>query len=91
MLMITPKLWKGTEVDPADRVLADDREDSGKRGYSNTAEPWFNDRYHAWNLNRLRRKQSVHSDNYNFVLTGPSAGRDFRVVSGLRRWRTFAT
>ena len=46
--MITPKLyaWKSTKWIRRIEFLADDREGFWEvRGYSNTAEPWFNDRY----------------------------------------------
>ena len=46
--MITPKLyaWKGTKWIRKIEFLADDRKGFWEvRGYSNTAEPWFNDRY----------------------------------------------
>jgi len=46
--MITPKLyaWKGTKWIRRIDFLADDRKGFWEeRGYSNTAEPWFNDRY----------------------------------------------
>jgi DMSO/TMAO reductase YedYZ molybdopterin-dependent catalytic subunit len=46
--MITPKLyaWKGTKWIRKIEFLADDRQGFWEvRGYSNTAEPWFNDRY----------------------------------------------
>ncbi len=46
--MITPKLyaWKGTKWIRKIEFLADDKKGFWeKRGYSNSAEPWFNDRY----------------------------------------------
>jgi DMSO/TMAO reductase YedYZ molybdopterin-dependent catalytic subunit len=46
--MITPKLyaWKGTKWIRQIEFLAADRKGFWEvRGYSNTAEPWFNDRY----------------------------------------------
>jgi DMSO/TMAO reductase YedYZ molybdopterin-dependent catalytic subunit len=46
--MITPKLyaWKGTKWIRKIEFLAEDRKGFWEiRGYSNTAEPWFNDRY----------------------------------------------
>lgn len=46
--MITPKLyaWKGAKWIRKIEFLADDRKGFWEeRGYSNTAEPWFNDRY----------------------------------------------
>ena len=46
--MITPKLyaWKGTKWIRKIEFLAQDREGFWEvRGYSNSAEPWFNDRY----------------------------------------------
>jgi len=46
--MITPKLyaWKGAKWIHKIEWLADDRPGFWEvRGYSNTAEPWFNDRY----------------------------------------------
>ena len=46
--MITPKLyaWKGTKWIRKIEFLADDRKGFWEvRGYSNSAEPWFNDRY----------------------------------------------
>jgi DMSO/TMAO reductase YedYZ molybdopterin-dependent catalytic subunit len=46
--MITPKLyaWKGAKWIRQIEFLADDRKGFWEvRGYSNTAEPWFNDRY----------------------------------------------
>jgi DMSO/TMAO reductase YedYZ molybdopterin-dependent catalytic subunit len=46
--MITPKLyaWKGAKWIRKIEFLADDRRGFWEeRGYSNTAEPWFNDRY----------------------------------------------
>ena len=46
--MITPKLyaWKGTKWIRRIEFLAEDRRGFWEeRGYSNTAEPWFNDRY----------------------------------------------
>jgi DMSO/TMAO reductase YedYZ molybdopterin-dependent catalytic subunit len=46
--MITPKLyaWKGTKWIRAIEFRADDRKGFWElRGYSNTAEPWLNDRY----------------------------------------------
>ena len=46
--MITPKLyaWKGAKWIRKIEFLADDRKGFWeKRGYSNSAEPWFNDRY----------------------------------------------
>jgi DMSO/TMAO reductase YedYZ molybdopterin-dependent catalytic subunit len=46
--MITPKLyaWKGTKWIHTIEFLANDRKGFWEvRGYSNTAEPWFNDRY----------------------------------------------
>jgi DMSO/TMAO reductase YedYZ molybdopterin-dependent catalytic subunit len=46
--MITPKLyaWKGTKWIRRVEFLASDRKGFWEvRGYSNTAEPWFNDRY----------------------------------------------
>jgi DMSO/TMAO reductase YedYZ molybdopterin-dependent catalytic subunit len=46
--MITPKLyaWKGTKWIRKIEFLADDRRGFWEvRGYSNSAEPWFNDRY----------------------------------------------
>ena len=46
--MITPKLyaWKGTKWIRKIEFLADDRQGFWEdRGYSNSAEPWFNDRY----------------------------------------------
>ncbi|MQA30964.1 MAG: molybdopterin-dependent oxidoreductase, partial [Luteitalea sp.] len=48
--MITPKLyaWKGAKWIRAIAFLADDHPGFWEvRGYSNTAEPWFNDRYSA--------------------------------------------
>ncbi len=47
--MITPRLyaWKGAKWIRTIEFLADDREGFWEvRGYSNTAEPWYNDRYH---------------------------------------------
>lgn len=46
--MITPKLyaWKGTKWIRAIEFLADDHKGFWEvRGYSSSAEPWFNDRY----------------------------------------------
>ena len=46
--MITPKLyaWKGAKWIRRIEFLAEDRKGFWEiRGYSNTAEPWFNDRY----------------------------------------------
>jgi len=46
--MITPKLyaWKGAKWIRTIEFLAEDRKGFWEvRGYSNTAEPWFNDRY----------------------------------------------
>ena len=46
--MITPKLyaWKGAKWIRRIEFLADDRKGFWEvRGYSNSAEPWFNDRY----------------------------------------------
>jgi DMSO/TMAO reductase YedYZ molybdopterin-dependent catalytic subunit len=46
--MITPKLyaWKGTKWIRKIEFLADDHKGFWEvRGYSNSAEPWFNDRY----------------------------------------------
>jgi DMSO/TMAO reductase YedYZ molybdopterin-dependent catalytic subunit len=46
--MITPKLyaWKGAKWIRKIEFLGDDRRGFWEeRGYSNTAEPWFNDRY----------------------------------------------
>jgi DMSO/TMAO reductase YedYZ molybdopterin-dependent catalytic subunit len=46
--MITPKLyaWKGAKWIKKIEFLADDHKGFWEvRGYSNTAEPWFNDRY----------------------------------------------
>ncbi len=46
--MITPKLyaWKGTKWIRKIEFLADDQKGFWEvRGYSNSAEPWFNDRY----------------------------------------------
>lgn len=46
--IITPKLyaWKGTKWIRKIEFLAEDRKGFWEvRGYSNTAEPWFNDRY----------------------------------------------
>ena len=46
--MITPKLyaWKGTKWIRKIEFLAEDQKGFWEeRGYSNTAEPWFNDRY----------------------------------------------
>ncbi len=46
--MITPKLyaWKGTKWIRKIEFLAEDRKGFWEiRGYSNSAEPWFNDRY----------------------------------------------
>jgi DMSO/TMAO reductase YedYZ molybdopterin-dependent catalytic subunit len=46
--MITPKLyaWKGAKWIRRIEFLADDQKGFWEiRGYSNTAEPWFNDRY----------------------------------------------
>ena len=46
--MITPKLyaWKGTKWIRKIELLATDRKGFWEvRGYSNSAEPWFNDRY----------------------------------------------
>jgi DMSO/TMAO reductase YedYZ molybdopterin-dependent catalytic subunit len=46
--MITPKLyaWKGTKWIRAIEFLPEDRKGFWEvRGYSNSAEPWFNDRY----------------------------------------------
>ena len=46
--MITPKLyaWKGTKWIRKIEFLAEDRRGFWElRGYSNSAEPWFNDRY----------------------------------------------
>jgi DMSO/TMAO reductase YedYZ molybdopterin-dependent catalytic subunit len=46
--MITPKLyaWKGAKWIRKIEFLAEDRKGFWeKRGYSNSAEPWFNDRY----------------------------------------------
>ena len=48
--MITPKLyaWKGAKWIRRIDFLAEDRKGFWEiRGYSNTAEPWFNDRYSA--------------------------------------------
>lgn len=48
--MITPKLyaWKGTKWIRKIEFLAEDRKGFWEvRGYSNSAEPWFNDRYAA--------------------------------------------
>jgi len=48
--MITPKLyaWKGAKWIRHIDFLADDHEGFWEvRGYSNSAEPWFNDRYHT--------------------------------------------
>jgi DMSO/TMAO reductase YedYZ molybdopterin-dependent catalytic subunit len=48
--MITPKLyaWKGTKwIRRIDFVAHDQLGFWEERGYSNTAEPWFNDRYSA--------------------------------------------
>lgn len=48
--MITPKLyaWKGTKWIRRIELLAADRKGFWEvRGYSNSAEPWFNDRYAA--------------------------------------------
>jgi DMSO/TMAO reductase YedYZ molybdopterin-dependent catalytic subunit len=48
--MITPKLyaWKGAKWIRRIDFLADDHEGFWEvRGYSNSAEPWFNDRYHT--------------------------------------------
>jgi len=48
--VITPKLyaWKGAKWIRKIEFLADDRKGFWEvRGYSNTAEPWFNDRYAA--------------------------------------------
>ena len=48
--MITPKLyaWKGTKWIRKIEFLAEDRKGFWEvRGYSNSAEPWFNDRYSA--------------------------------------------
>jgi DMSO/TMAO reductase YedYZ molybdopterin-dependent catalytic subunit len=46
--MITPKLyaWKGTKWIRKIEFLAHDKKGFWEiRGYSNSAEPWFNDRY----------------------------------------------
>ncbi len=46
--MITPKLyaWKGAKWIRKIEFLAEDRKGFWEvRGYSNSAEPWFNDRY----------------------------------------------
>jgi DMSO/TMAO reductase YedYZ molybdopterin-dependent catalytic subunit len=46
--MITPKLyaWKGAKWIRKIELLAEDRQGCWEvRGYSNSAEPWFNDRY----------------------------------------------
>ena len=46
--MITPKLyaWKGTKwIRAIEFLAADERGFWETRGYSNSAEPWFNDRY----------------------------------------------
>jgi DMSO/TMAO reductase YedYZ molybdopterin-dependent catalytic subunit len=46
--MITPKLyaWKGTKWIRKIEFLAGDKPGFWEeRGYSNTAEPWFDDRY----------------------------------------------
>lgn len=46
--MITPRLyaWKGAKWIREVEFLAEDRKGFWEvRGYSNTAEPWFNDRY----------------------------------------------
>jgi DMSO/TMAO reductase YedYZ molybdopterin-dependent catalytic subunit len=46
--MITPKLyaWKGTKwIRKIELLAADQRGFWEERGYSNSAEPWFNDRY----------------------------------------------
>ncbi len=46
--MITPKLyaWKGTKWIRKIEFLAEDHKGFWEvRGYSNSAEPWFNDRY----------------------------------------------
>ena len=46
--MITPKLyaWKGAKWIRKIEFLAEDKKGFWEvRGYSNTAEPWFNDRY----------------------------------------------
>ena len=46
--MITPKLyaWKGAKWIRKIEFLAEDHKGFWEvRGYSNTAEPWFNDRY----------------------------------------------
>ncbi len=48
--LITPKLyaWKGTKWIRRITFLAEDRKGFWEvRGYSNSAEPWFNDRYSA--------------------------------------------
>jgi DMSO/TMAO reductase YedYZ molybdopterin-dependent catalytic subunit len=48
--MITPKLyaWKGTKWIRRIEFLAEDHPGFWEvRGYSNTAEPWQNDRYSA--------------------------------------------
>jgi DMSO/TMAO reductase YedYZ molybdopterin-dependent catalytic subunit len=48
--MITPKLyaWKGTKWIRKIEFLAEDKKGFWEiRGYSNSAEPWFNDRYAA--------------------------------------------
>jgi DMSO/TMAO reductase YedYZ molybdopterin-dependent catalytic subunit len=48
--MITPKLyaWKGAKWIRKIEFLAEDRKGFWEvRGYSNSAEPWFNDRYHS--------------------------------------------
>jgi DMSO/TMAO reductase YedYZ molybdopterin-dependent catalytic subunit len=46
--MITPKLyaWKGAKWIRKIEFLAEDKKGFWEiRGYSNSAEPWFNDRY----------------------------------------------
>jgi len=46
--MITPKLyaWKGTKwIRKIEFLTADQKGFWELRGYSNSAEPWFNDRY----------------------------------------------
>jgi DMSO/TMAO reductase YedYZ molybdopterin-dependent catalytic subunit len=48
--MITPKLyaWKGAKWIRKIEFLSEDRKGFWEiRGYSNSAEPWFNDRYSA--------------------------------------------
>ena len=59
--MITPKLyaWKGTKWIRRIEFLAEDRPGFWEmRGYSNTAEPWLDDRY-STSSPSLRRRASV--------------------------------